>query len=251
MQATINSSAEENLESLLPEEQQVTFQIVMVGRDGLVVGSDQLGQHMRAGEGGRPQIPQTTYQPKYSIGANRSIVCFAAGGSMAPNVARRIVSELDPESTFKGITGLEWETAIHQVARTEPIPYLTPVDELLIIRKDVSDAFWMVARRLAGQNVVTVTHPQRHTGCFCTGTNTEALFLPRHLWNANRSVTELKQIALLALSYAAQEQPQSVGPPFDIMVLDKSGHMTWTQHTPNNDSFQAGLERLFAECGGR
>jgi hypothetical protein len=198
---------------------------------------------------GRQDIPQATRQAKYFVNDNQSLVCFAAGGAASPNLARRIAWECDPASKLKGISESEWELAVHRIASTETLPYPVPIDDLLIIRADVTDAFWLVSRRIVGQNVIFASILKLLKRHHCTGANTDALFLPRHLWTENRSVEELKRLAVLTLSYAAQEQPQSVGPPFDIMTLDKSGHITWTEHRPRSEKFQAGIERLFEkEC---
>jgi hypothetical protein len=68
MQAAINTAAEENVEFLPQEEQPVTFQIAMVGRDGLVVGSDRLGQNM-----GRDQTANPKYRKPLISGSTRLV----------------------------------------------------------------------------------------------------------------------------------------------------------------------------------
>jgi len=78
----------------------------------------------------------------------------------------------------------------------------------------------------------------------------EALFLKRHLWTNDRPVSELKKLALLTLSYAAEESPASIGPPFDIITLEKANPII---HEESHDKvthagFKQGLARLFGEC---
>jgi hypothetical protein len=63
-----------------------------------------------------------------------------------------------------------------------------------------------------------------------------------------KSISELKNLAILTLSYAAQEEPSSVGPRFDLMTLDRNSVITWSVEKPIRQKFQDGLERLFLEC---
>jgi hypothetical protein len=230
---------------LTPEEQVVTFQIALVGCDGLVIGSDRLGRHARM-VGDKYQPSQIVYQSKYCMSTGQSLVCFAAGGAMAQNVARRIVLDCDPASKLPSATELEWQTAIHQIVRTEMLPYKFPVDEWIVARTDTPDAFFVVSRKLVGEDIIfaSVQKMQQH---FCTGNSTLAQFLPRHLWTKDRSVSELEKLALLTLSYASEEDPSSIGAPFDIMALDKGGQLTWSVHKPIHEKFQSELQQWFTD----
>jgi hypothetical protein len=67
----------------------VTFQIALVDCDGLVIGSDRLGQYAPFVTG-KPQFSQTIRQPKYFIGENQSIVCFAAGSATKLSSGRKL-----------------------------------------------------------------------------------------------------------------------------------------------------------------
>ena len=238
--------ASEQSSWLDPEEPIVTFQIALVGCDGLVIGSDRLGRYVPV-IGGLPKLPQIVRQRKYCVSDNGSLICFASGGPMGVNLARRILAECDPESILKGKTESQWEEAVRQLAAVQqsggsgsapPAP-----DQILIARSDVVDSFWMLLIR-ADTKVVLIKMEEQF---FCAGASTVAQFLPRHLWNNKRSISDLQKLALLTLSYAAQEEPSSVGPPFDIMTLDQTGQISWSVHDPMHEKFQSGLEALFLE----
>lgn len=189
MQITDKSPTIEQSNWLTPEEQPVTFQIALVGCDGLVIGSDQLGRSVPMIDG-KPQLAQIVFGPKYCVSAGQSIVCFAAGGISTINLARQIVSECDPASRLKDAA--DWELELHRLARTAP--YQSP-DELLIARADVIDAFWRVSRTQLGPGVI-LPSIQKTRDPFCIGTSTVAKFLPRHLWSPDLPVSQLKKLAL-------------------------------------------------------
>jgi hypothetical protein len=226
------------------QEQAVTFQVALVGCDGVVIGSDRLGKYVPV-VAGISQLPQLVLQPKYCVSDDESMACFAAGGNAAINLARQIRADCDPTLKLKDATESGWEEAIRRLAA---VPTSWPsssqiADEILVTRKDVCDAFWIVLRRPGTPSTVLKMQHQ----CFCTGTSTVAQFLPRHLYTPKRSVPELKKLALLTLTFAAKEEPSSVSAPFDIMTLDRSGY-NWSVHDPINEKFQSGMERLFMNC---
>ena len=248
MQITIADRPEMEQGWLNPEEQPVTFQIALVGSDGLVVGSDQKAVFGRTVDG-KLQFPQQLHQKKYFTSDDGSVTCFAAGGHAAMNLAVKIVSLCDP---VKLPSESRWTDLVRQLAASEMAPYSTP-DELLVVRRDTATAFWLVSRRtagdtntIAGQKHVyqTVQKISEHVS---TGASVAAKFLPQHLWKPNKSIAELKKLALLTMSYAAREEPSFVGPPFDIMTLDKGEIIEWSENDPINDKFQPGLERLFGD----
>ena len=223
----------------------MTFHIAMVGCDGLVVGSDRRGYYVPIAMDGTPQLGQPVFQPKYFISANKSVICFAAGGPTAIGLGRRL--SIDCDGLTKDSTESDSYDAIYQTAISAPgssSPGALP-DEVLVVQANMPGGFWMVLRRPGIAPQPTVLKQQ----CLCIGDKTVAMFLPRHLWTMKRGVSELGKLALLTLSYAAHEMPSSIGPPFDLMTLDGSGNITWSEHQPVRTDFQAGLEGLFAEKG--
>jgi hypothetical protein len=139
----------------ITEETPVTFQIAMVGRDGIVVGSDRLGRYFPPtgpspivqAISQRSSLPQSILHPKYFTIDNESLVCFAAGGATAISLAQQISATCDPALCGGGESA--WERSVHNImASKPPLPNTSQYpDEILIVRKDVFSAFWLVLVR--------------------------------------------------------------------------------------------------------
>jgi hypothetical protein len=222
----------------------MTFQIALVGCDGLVIASDRLSRYVAA-ENWRSRLSQFTLQPKYFVSADASLVCFAAGGIRAIGIAQEIAG---PNSMaflrLKDASELEWQNAIGSMtvpSSGNALMQQSP-DQLLIALACAPGYFRLVH---IAQGIVTVSRINQY---FCTGVPTVAQFLPRHLWKKDRTVSELKKLAILTLSYAAREEVQTIGAPFDVMTLRKEdGSITWEEHERTDAVFQPKLERLFEE----
>lgn len=215
-------------------EQVVTFQIAMTGSDGLVIASDRLGRY-----GAGATIPQMFSQKKYFISPGRSLVCFAAGGPTASNLAREISVQCDD----LGSNEAESHSALYRVAASTPgSDRPSSDDEVIVAQTNALDAVWLVLRRPGTVPFPTVLRQSS----VCTGNKTSALFLPRHLWRPERSVTELKKLALLTLSYASKEEPSFVAPPFDLVTMERTNATIREESHSSltNAEFQNGLESL-------
>src|ERR1017187_1615786 len=181
----------------------VTFQIALIGCDGLVIGSDSLGTHVGLTQDGTSVFPQRGRQRKYVISDSGSLVCFAAGGYQAPQLAQQIALECDPATETNRPTELKWQDAIRQVACRLDFTYESR-DEVLLARRDITDRFWIVRRKitrsLVGEKLAipAVSVTSAHT-CLCTGEMGAAIFFA-HFGNGRSSVSELKKLAALALS---------------------------------------------------
>jgi hypothetical protein len=227
------------------EQYDVTFQIALIGCDGLVVGSDRLSVQTVPSETGGPAFGQPTYQTKYCLDDTQSIICFWAGGAMSPVVARQIATSCKLQDAE-----LQWSKSIDTAAASIPVIYQYPIDQVIVAKADTPDAVWLVTRRWhAFENkFVPVCFSVKIADKICTGVGTVAQFLPHHLWRPNMSVSQLRTLALLTLSYATEENPSSVGPPFDIMTLDRTGHVSWLVHDRMiHQTFQADLEKIFSD----
>lgn len=245
MQATTSGLTVEALDdSAALKEQAVTFQIAMVGCDGIVIGSDRKAVY--APGPGAPLFPQVTSQEKYFASESGSIVCFASGSAIAIDLARQISVDYDPALRLRGESESAWKKAISGVVAGSPnLPPGHQLDEeILVARKDVADAFWFVLRRPFPP--LTILKIQGH---LCTGAKTVARFLPRHLWSPELTILQLKRLAVLTLSYAAQEEPSFVGEPFDVMTIDRAGNVEWSVHDRSDGDFQQTMNRLFLEHG--
>jgi hypothetical protein len=219
------------------ERYRVTFQIAMVGRDGIVVGSDRRQSYTAPpnAETGKP-LRKLLLGPKYFISPDTSMVCFAAGAGTHIELARRISTNCVTWTSER-----EWLTSMESTGCVPPLPAHDEIpDEVLIVRRDSPKKFWLVLRR---HGMLPKAFPE--LGYAFAGTCVYAQFLALRLWRPTRSVSDLKKLALLTLAYAAHEESGAVCGPFDLLTLAEDGHMTWSEHDVTHDAFQTELERAF------
>jgi hypothetical protein len=227
-------------------ENSVTFQIALVGCDGIVVGSDQRSAISLTVNG--LTCTQTVNQRKFWISDDGSIACFASGQALVVNLAQDIASKCNPE----GLTELQWINAVREIAADATITYPTP-DSILILRRDTINAFWSLQRRAVGTpDEIAAGHGHINTRVdkmnqhFCIGA-AMAQFLPCHLWEPTMTIAQLKTLALLTLSYAAEESSSSIGAPFDIVTIDSQhGFQSSVIEHPTHRPFQERFRQFFA-----
>lgn len=221
---------------MLQPEEVVTFQIALIGSDGLVVGSDRMVVEAKAYPDEEKVMFDRTQQSKFIKNKAESVVCFCAGGADSQNQARDIARECKPVDS-----DLEWTTKVGQVAsKTVRFTRNDVFNEILIVRRDSPDAVWLVKSDCKGQTYVSKITERK-----CTGSNALAQFLPSRLWQPTLAIPQLKTLALLTLAYAAKENPSSVGAPFDLVTLDKHEIFDWSKHQ------SADMDELFAAFDGK
>jgi len=190
----------------LPEEC-VTFQVALIGSDGLVVGSDRKALHL-TGVAGENPIFQRTEQVKFKKHKSGSVVCFYAGGSDSAKQASDISRAIAEEGADS------WEAAAEKAAgRTHRVMGKDFLNEILILRNDAPDVIWLLKSNPPDAALCEVT---TH---FCTGAYSDARFLVSRLWRPGLPVASLKKLALLALAYAAKDNSGNIGGSFDIMTM--------------------------------
>jgi hypothetical protein len=219
----------------------MTFQIGLVGCDGLVVGSDRRVLFRSAHPdlvGQNPAGWQSFPTTKFAKAQDESLVCAFAGGPQSRSIAVAVIAEW-PECL--GLSVMEWEHRVRTTA--ESILGNSVGDEILVVRKDDPSRILVVNRndRVAGIQPVETA--------ICTGTATNARFLPMALWKRT-TVSHLRRLALLTLGYAARERPGEVGDGFDLMTLHSSStnssstDITWERFEPD-DPVVGGLMKNF------
>jgi hypothetical protein len=199
---------------LLEPENAVTFQIVLIGSDGLVVASDRMESYATPGQLGESPAWQRAKTTKYFKSEDASVICFSAGGPLTRDIGRAIASRCRTTSGE-----LAWEESLKSVAdEVVRLGQLAPPDEIIVVRNDVLDTAWLVVKHENSLSTVGKVSEWR-----CTGDNSAARFLPWHLWT-KAPVRELKWLAVLALSYASKENPSGVsgwqGQPGERRVRD-------------------------------
>jgi hypothetical protein len=227
----------------LPEEC-VTFQIALIGSDGLVVGSDQKSTRQIRESIDENPTTEMGKQEKFLKSDDGSLVCFFAGGPTCQTIAATIAMHC----TSTSMSDLRWQTAVRtRVNNADRVPSLVG-DQFIIIRKHISNSVWLAQRTF--QTPATVNEYKNQI--LCTGNNALAKFLPTHLWESRFTIRQLKTLALLTLAYAAKENPSTVGPPFDLMTLDKNQIFEWSKHESEFtdaifDTFHGKLKAAFDE----
>jgi hypothetical protein len=222
----------------LPEEC-VTFQVALIASDGLVVASDRRMVHSSPAPDDNPAYEQRD-SPKFH--ENGALICFYAGQDTADRAARVIATNCQP---IPGQSEFEWENALDIAARSIAAPQFAPSDRLFVVRKDVFNHIWVIFRN--PDNVLPARKVSDRT---CIGDNSTARFLAYQLWRPNATISELRNLAVLTLSYASLSNPTSVGPPFDVLTIEKGGNLRWSSHDmPNNfySEFDRRLKKLFVD----
>jgi hypothetical protein len=224
-------------------EDAVTFQVVLIGSDGLVVASDRRESNVGEAQPGVSPAVQRNTTEKYLKSDDGSVICFGAGGPFVRDVARAIVLECQPVNSM-----LQWEEDLknvsEQIARERQLSRLY---EFIVVRRDSCNAAWIVANE-GGFSEVSKVLDRR-----CTGDNSTARFLPCHLWTQS-SVRELKWLAVLTLAYAHLENPSGVSEEFDVMTLGASGRFEIETHRSSEAAramFDEKLKALFLEISSR
>jgi hypothetical protein len=202
------------------EEEPMTFQVVLEGTDGLIVGSDKrVGVRSSDARTGGIQFMRGT---KFKKTKDESMICFIAGGPQALQVATAIIAKANANHLGEP-RDAEWPGFLEEAANT--VTSNSVGDEVIVIRKAIPDAY-LVTR--SGRDVGCAQITQR----LCTGVNVTARFLTQHFWQA-LPVERLKPLALLALDFAAQESPSLVGFGFDVLTI-RNGGTTWEEYSEDD-----------------
>jgi hypothetical protein len=203
------------------EDYPMTFQIGLVGQDGILIGSDRMLYYASPGPANLPQqnlAMQRSQSSKFIRNDDDSIVCTFAGGPYSKHMAQAIASQ----QGVKAVSQFQWEINLQNLMNDYQRPPQAAIDEVIVVRPDVPSAFW-VARK--------TNHPfaiiSRMEQWACTGDNSPARFFPWHLY-AEKTIAELRPLAMLTLAYASRENPSLVGGGFDLLTI-KNGVITEEQ----------------------
>jgi hypothetical protein len=212
------------------EVSQMTFQVVLVGRDGMIVGSDRKmftqAPHLA---GDDPVFTQFEEQSKFVANEDESVICACSGVQEVQRIARKIVLELDPKLSPVG-----WLAALDALSKQ---PQFCQSAQLIVVRKSHPDyAAWLVAGR---HGFVSRIEEKQ-----CVGVATTASFLPAN-FSRKCSVNDLKTLALLTLDYGATEFPTSVGRNYDLLILRcGSNKAEWDRYEASDGRVEE-MRRLF------
>ncbi len=221
----------------LDEEIILTFQVVLIGRDGLVVGSDRKMSFrsptpdVRGYSAGAWQFAPST---KFVKSTDESVICACAGGPQAKSIANSIVLSCAPVVNESAIQWEEWLRHTSDAVVSNSVG-----DEVIVVRRNFPDHAIVLCREERTTGVLRIET------ALCTGTSLTARFLTQHLWQLD-TVDNLERLALLSLAYAVKERPSEVGEGFDIMTLRTSGNVSWRHLEPNDSDIPKTLNAFDA-----
>jgi hypothetical protein len=205
------------------EDSLMTFQVALVGSDGLLVGSDRKCAY-------RSQEPERGAFLQFEEGAkyveSEGLVCFFAGGPQAQSIADAVVRR----GALHELSVPAWRADLQKTG--EMIRANSIGDEVIVVRFSTSNADAALINKK--EDAVSVSAIPQH---LCTGVNVYARFLTEEFWS-NRSVDSLRKLALIAMGYAAKERPTEVGCGFDLMVL-KDGKVGWESYTEDDSRIRS------------
>ncbi len=219
--ATIDAS-KALTESCLEEELDMTFQVALIGSDGVIVGSDRKQIHCTPSTPGALGALQPDLITKFSRSKNDEVVCAFAGEGGSRLMADAIVSL--PECSMV-VTDFEWRIAIKKAG--ESVQERGPKDEVIVVRKDNLQRAYLVA-----SYSVAATEIRSHIATGNQGY--PARFLLCHFYE-KRPIAELIKLVLLTLHCAAIESEGRIGGGFDLLMLDASG-IRWRQYREDDSA---------------
>jgi hypothetical protein len=217
----------------------VTFQVALIGTDGLVVASDRrVAYATRSPEGISVQLLEGL---KFAKADDDSVICAFAGGPLAPKIGREIASQANQ---YLRLSELEWARGVQTIAKSVERP-VSPrsLDEITVIRRDCLNKVWIVGK--SSDSDATALPIETH---ICTGDISTARFLVEHLY-CPMPVAELRKLAHLTVCYAAKSNPSSVGGGVDILCVTKE-KVEWSSYQVKETqtaSFTARLREAFGK----
>jgi hypothetical protein len=187
----------------------MTFQVALIGSDGVIVGSDRKQIHYTPSTPGALGALQPDLITKFSRSENDDVVCAFAGEGSARSMADAIVGL--PECSME-VTGFEWRAALRRA--TQSIQERGRQDEVIVIRKDDLHRAYLASCSASPTEICS----------FIAAGNKAypARFLIHHFYE-KRPVAELRKLALMTLHCAAIESEGRIGGGFDLMLW-RDGH---------------------------
>jgi hypothetical protein len=187
------------------EEPGMTFQVALVGSDGVILGSDRRITNRATRVGDAVPFNQYEERTKFFKSDKESVIVSFVGGSEAQRIGREIVEKSDPALHDSG-----WESYLDGIAaKAQP----RGPDEVLVLRKARPNE---IVRCVLGSGASRI---ENH---FCAGAIVPACFLTQHFYR-KQPVALLENLAILTLKYGSEEAPTTVGGGFDIVFVTESG----------------------------
>lgn len=213
----------------------MTFQAVVVGSDGLIVGSDRKIANYLPNLGETQSYPQFDEQCKFIPDGDGPVICAWSGGQGAQKIARKIVLESEP-----GAGNLEWETYLDHLAAEAQECVL---DQVIVVRKNCLDHAVRLTMAQGKRG-----YAARIEGKMCVGVSAKASFLIEH-FSRKIPVSALKRLVILTLNYGVTEFSTYVGDGYDLRIVNKDG--VELEHYPVDDERVLEIRKSFDDAVGK
>ena len=210
----------------------VTFQVALVGTNGIVFASDRSSPNISPPSTDDQNIAiEPGEDRKFVFSEKRTLMCSFAGAAYSRSMAMRIAATEDTS-----------DEALFKFGRESGINHQGNRDEFLILDRRKLDSILLVLRQ--GNDV---PKSAERTLWVCAGNNSiPARFIPWH-FHQKRPVADLENLALVTLLYAHEESPFGIGRGFDIVFLTKNGFSEPVTYELTNEEIGR-RKRAFENC---
>jgi hypothetical protein len=214
----------------------MTFQVMIVGADGIALGSDRLAceysPYQRPDASRGSTVRQITEGTKILVSADKSIVCAHAGS----NASREMAEAIAADACESDLPETEWITLAKRLVNSISTTLPTVREEVLVIRRSVVLSAFKVVREYA--TTATIMTVKKY---ICAGdVSSSARFIPTHLWTEDMGTEALRRLALLEVVAAHRENPSSVGEGYNVALLRKNSPVSLESFSPRrgNEIFE-------------
>jgi hypothetical protein len=183
------------------EELQVTYQVGLVGSDGIILASDTRQMYVVGATENNPYAPhQPSEVSKFLRSEDGCVIATFAGSPTSKEVAGQIVAAVEKHS----LAPLDFERAVCDIS-DKIRPPLGSRDEIMIVRLADPPKILLLSRW------PHVNRTTEQTTWITTGDNSGPSRFFAHHFYRKRPIAELRILAALILKYASLENPTGIG----------------------------------------
>lgn len=191
----------------------MTMQVGLVASDGIVIASDKKLSYSGAGTN------QAATTDKITWNDDQNILCADAGFRTSNTIASQIVN-LDTLELLLEPTDFRWRQQLFKTASGVSRPsVLNPLDEVIVVRRDSLDKFWIVGKTTGSGESVDSVSDRLVTG----DTGNLGRLWPSFFYKSSMNVTEMSFLAVLTIWWGEKHNPSSIGNGIDLVVCTKTG----------------------------
>jgi hypothetical protein len=213
------------------EELRVTYQVGMVGCDGILFASDTRQIYVITPTEQNPYPPfQPSEVSKFLLSADRSLICAFAGSPLSREFAKRIVAATGSHSS----SALDLERDFLDISAAIGPP-MGSRDEIMVARASDPSRILLLSRWVQRNSATDQTR------WITTGDNSGPCRFFLHHFYEKRPIAELQRLAALTLAYASMENPTGIG-GIEMWTVTEDGIKQIDHATAAREAEQARLE---------